>query len=100
MAYKELARAYMGTNSDLIDQIAGACLSCVFDIQNENPATANHANRIIWCNQVRTAPAVKALQFLIPVCENATIAASMPNTVDSDIKFVVASNIDTFATGV
>jgi hypothetical protein len=71
----------------------------VFDIQNESAGTTNHTNRIIWSNKVRLCPAVKALEFLKDVCENPTIAASITNPVDADIKFVVASKIDTYAKG-
>jgi len=99
MAYKELAQAWMGKDSALLDQIAGACISCSYDIDNEDAGTANHANRVAWSLKVKTNPYQEASKFLHAICSNATIAAALPNAVDSDVKYVVASNINTYATG-
>jgi hypothetical protein len=99
MAYADLAKAWVGQNPALLDQIAGACLSCAVDILNEDAGAANHANRLIWAEKVKHNLLVEATRFLVHVCENATIAAALPNAVDSDVKYVVASNLNTYATG-
>lgn len=99
MSYKALVKARIGEDKELLYQIAGACLSCATDIENEDVGTENHANRIVWADRVKVNPLVEARNFLIPVCENATIAAALPDAVDGDVKYVVASNINTYATG-
>jgi hypothetical protein len=100
MAYADLAKAWIGQNPALLDQIAGACLSCAVDVLNESGGTANHANRVIWANGVNENPYYRAKFFLVDVVSNSTIAAAIPDPVDADVKFVVASKIDTYATGV
>jgi len=99
MAYIDLCRGWIGQDKDLVDQIAGACLSCAADIIAEDAGTANHANRIAWATTVRLNPQVEAQKFLAHVCDNPTIAAALPDAADTDVKFVVAGNINTYATG-
>lgn len=98
MALKELYEAFTG-QTDFLYQVAGACLVAARDILNESPATANHANRIIWATAAKKNPKGTARTLLVYVLDNATVAASLPNAVDSDVQFVVNSLIDTFATG-
>jgi hypothetical protein len=99
MAYADLAKAWTRQDSVLLNQVAGACLSCAFDIVNEDAGTQNHSNRIAWTERVKRNPIQEAMNMVVHVCENATIAAALPTPTDSDVKFVVASYIDTYATG-
>jgi len=99
MAYLELAKAWCRLDTNLQYQIAGACLSCTADILAEDVGTENHANRVIWANKVRVDPYTQSKAFLIDVCSNPTIAAALPTAADADVKFVVASFINTYANG-
>ncbi len=94
MAYKELAKAWIGQDPELIEQIAGACLSCAVDIANEDDKAELHAERLVWANKVKANPHVMAREFLVDVCENATIAANIKSANDSDIKYVVSSALN------
>lgn len=77
-------------------RVIAACAKAATDIVNENPLTANHANRMIWAAK---DPAENAEQMKWPVALNATIAAAGAAATDGDIQFVVNSHINAFATG-
>lgn len=98
MALKELYDAYQLEN-DFWKQVAGACMNASRDIENEDPGTSNHANRLLWAAAARVNPKAKAREMLVYVLDNATIAADVENATDNDVQFVVNSLIDTFATG-
>lgn len=98
MALKELYLASVSKHN-FWQQIAGACMTAARDIEAEDPGTANHTNRLIWAAEVRDNPKSKAMEMLISVLDNATIAADVDNATDNDVQFVVNSLIDTYATG-
>ncbi len=84
---------------EILDQIAGACWRAAGDVENEDPGTDNHANRLVWAAEVRHNRKNKALEMLDDVLKNAAIATDVDAATDNDVLFVVASLIDTFATG-
>lgn len=86
-------------SSNLKCRTAVAVAKAAQDIINESPATTNHANRVIWAKEALLDCMAKAEQMLWPVVSNATIASAGESATDSDIQFVVNSNIDSFATG-
>ncbi|MHC4395613.1 MAG: hypothetical protein ACYS1A_08150 [Planctomycetota bacterium] len=98
MALKELYEASIFEN-DFWMQVAGAQMTAAKDIENEDPGTTNHANRLIWAGQVDVNVKEKTREMLVDVLKNATIAADVANALDSDVQFVVNSLIDTYATG-
>lgn len=86
-------------SSNLKCRAAVAVAKAAQDILNEVPETANHANRVIWAKEALLDCLGKAEQMLWPLVSNATISAAGESCTDSDIQFVVNSNIDSFATG-
>jgi len=97
-AAMELHRALNGSTS-FLDQLCGVLFNAARDIEAEDPGTANHANRIVWAASVKTNRKAMARAMIADVLENATIAADVSSATDSDVAFVVASLIDTYATG-
>jgi hypothetical protein len=84
-----------------------ACINASEDILNEDPQTANHANRVIWANR---PPEVNAIQIMVAVARNTTVQSKWADRTtqnleewlrfdDGDIQFIVNSNVDRFATG-
>lgn len=79
--------------------VAGACWLAARDIESEDAATQNHANRLVWAARVKANRKAVAREMLGDVLENATLAAALETSAVNDIQFVVNSLIDTFATG-
>lgn len=98
MALKELYQAYVG-ESDFWKQVAGACMTAARDIENEDPGTVNHANRLLWMAEVDGNAKGAAREMLVEVLKNPTIAADVDGALDTDVQFVVNSLIDTYAAG-
>ena len=91
--------AFTGQLDDFTYQVAGACLKAAQDIQNEDPGTNNHVNRIAWASAVEANSKAVARDMGGRVLDNATVAADVENATDNDIQFVVNSLVDEFATG-
>jgi hypothetical protein len=76
-------------------QIEVAVIHDAVNIQNEDPATANHANRLAWATWANQNSSVAWNPFAWPVALNATIQASVQadpsgqSVKDSDVQFVV-----------
>lgn len=105
MALADIYNAWRGESGLLKAKFIAACLVAAYNITQEDGGTANHVNRLAWANAViygTTAEVeAKALQHLrYAVASNATIQAAGDGATDSDVQFVVNSQIDTFATGV
>src|ERR1700751_6066982 len=85
-------------------QIEVAVIHDVEDIQNEDPATPNHANRLAWANWANQNSSVAWIAFAWPVAMNPSIQASVEadpsgqSVKDSDIQFVVNSNVEAVIT--
>jgi len=98
-----LSTYHLAFDSTLRARICGACWQASADILNEDAGTTNHANRVLWANQVLTenadGPMVRSIS--VGTAQNATIAAAGAEAAtDNDILFVVNGLIDTFADGV
>jgi hypothetical protein len=78
-------------------QIEVAVIHDAVNIQNEDPATADHANRLKWADWANKNSSVAWNAFAWPVAMNATIQATVQvdpsgQTVkDSDVQFVCDS---------
>src|ERR1700756_4136494 len=78
-------------------QIEVAVIHDVEDIQNEDPATADHADRLKWANWANKNSSVAWIAFAWPVSMNPTIQAAVQtdpsgqSVQDSDVQFVVTS---------
>lgn len=85
--------------------VAGACWQAAKDIENEDPGTSNHANRLLWAAEVRQGRKSMALKMIEDVLKNATLAADPYGAsmtlaeYDNAVQFVVNSLINTYATG-
>lgn len=99
MALLDIYNLAVSGGEGLKERVGGACLKAAYDIVNEDPVTANHANRMIWAQEVLQNFMTKANQMYLTVLANATIQASGTNSTDNDIQFVVNSLINQFATG-
>ena len=90
--------------SALRAKFEGALITAAAAIINEDPGTANHANRLVYANALMAdegsalSAAAKA-HTQMAIATNATIQAAGNAADDSDVQFVCNSQIDTFATG-
>ncbi len=86
----------MQANASYLQQVTVACRIAAQNIINEDPATLNHAARLVWAKAVAlAAPGNVSLinTMASAVSMNGTLQASAPNGpwADSDIQFVVNS---------
>src|ERR1700757_2959692 len=83
--------------SSVQQQIEVAVIHDVEDIQNEDPSTPNHTNRLAWANWANKNSSVAWQPFAWPVAMNSTIQAAVQadpsgqSVADSDVQFVVTS---------
>ncbi len=78
-------------------RIEVAAVTAAITVANEDPQTANHAERKALALKVMAAPETYANIMAIGVCSNVTIAASGAASTDNDIQYVVNSLWDTYA---
>jgi hypothetical protein len=77
----------------------GRCLVAARDAANdimaEDPQTADHANRKAWAlNILRGRQTITLEGLAVQILRNATVAANPATALDSDLKFVVVSQLD------
>lgn len=79
----------------LSQQTEVAVVTAAGQIQNEDPATPDHTNRLAWANWAIPNSSVAWQSFAWPVAQNATIVADViadpsgQTVQDSDVQFVV-----------
>jgi len=85
----------------LSQQTEVAVVTAAGQIVNEDPSTPDHANRVAWANWATPNSSVAWLSFAWPVASNPSIVASVTadpsgqGVKDSDVQFVVNSNLET-----
>jgi hypothetical protein len=85
-------------------QIEVAVMTAAGNIANEDPATADHANRIAWAHWANGNSSVAWQPFAWPVAMNPSIQANVQtdssgqSIKDADIQFVVNSNVEAVIT--
>jgi hypothetical protein len=85
-------------------QIEVAVITAAEAIKNEDPSTPDHANRIAWATWANGNSSVAWNPFAWPVAMNPSIQASVEtdpsgqSIKDSDIQFVVNSNLEAVIT--
>lgn len=85
------------TIPSLQQQIEVAVIHDVEDINNEDPSTPDHANRLAWATWANKNSSVAWIAFAWPVAMNPTIQASVQadpsgrSVADNDVQFVVTS---------
>jgi len=104
MALVDIYNAWRGEAGLLKAKLVGAILSAAYAIVNEDAGTTNHVNRLAWANDILSGTVAnveaKAAEHLrYAVASNATISAAGNDATDSDVQFVVNSQIDIFANG-
>lgn len=80
-------------------RVIAQCCASAQDVLTEDGGTANHANRLIWAQAALSNPNEAADKMSWYIASNATVLAySTPDdATDSDIAFIVNSNIDNIA---
>ena len=96
------AELIVASNSPaLVSKIHVACFIAAETVRTEAPATANHANRLLWARQVFIDPGVEARRMVWAVLaqnKNATLAQINAAT-DAAVQTAVDAAVDVFATG-
>jgi hypothetical protein len=88
----------------LSQQTEVAVETAAVSIQNEDPATADHANRLRWANWAIPNSSVAWIPFAWPVANNSTIVGKVSadpsgqSVLDSEVQFVVNSYVETVIT--
>lgn len=88
----------------LSQQTEVAVVTAAVQIQNEDPATSDHANRVRWANWAIPNSSVAWQPFAWPVANNPSIVAlvtedpSGQTVLDSDVQFVVNSYVEIVVT--
>lgn len=86
----------------LLNRTISAVLNAANAIVNEDPGTANHANRLAWAQAAlasRDGLTAATDEMFVGVCSNATIQMTGNDATDNDIQFVVNSLVNSYATG-
>jgi len=104
MALVDIYNCWAGQSGLLKAKFLGACLVAAYAIINEDGGTANHANRLTWANVVLNGTVAdveaEAMQHLrYAIASNATLQSVGDAATDSDVQYIVNSQINTFATG-
>lgn len=104
MALVDIYNCWAGQAGLLKAKFIGACLKAAYAISNEDAGTTNHANRLTWANAILNGTVAeveaKAMQHLrYAIASNATLQSAGEAATDNDVEYIIASQIDTFATG-
>jgi hypothetical protein len=83
----------------LLKRIVVAIIVAADTVLNESPATANHANRLIWAKDAFTDPENYAKRFLAAIlgANNGATVAQIQGSSDTQIQNNVDAAIDVFA---
>lgn len=83
----------------LKNRLTAACAKSAQYVLIEDPATVNHAQRLVWAHKTLADAPAMAEALMWGLLSNATVANAGEAATDNDIEYVVASLIDTFAAG-
>jgi hypothetical protein len=88
-------------NTPLFDHVRVATVVAATDIMTEDPATDNHANRLLWAKQVFQNPDLAGTKMMYPVLAQNRAAPinSIINADDETVLAAVKNAINIFATG-
>jgi hypothetical protein len=88
------------SHPNLRTQTQIAISNSAYNVLNEDPSTANHANRLIWANNaLANFERMMNLEMSL-VVQNPTIQAEGDNAADSDVQFVVNGLVDYYANAI
>lgn len=91
----------IGNNNTLLDKITAAVAIQAEAVRNENPAVANHANRLLWAKAAFENPRDMAqkMTWAILAQNAAATNAQILAATDATILTAVAAAVDVFANG-
>lgn len=104
MALVDIYNCWTGESGTLRAKFVGACLKAAYNVVNEDAGTSNHANRLTWANAIiggtrESVEAAAIQQLRYAMASNATIQSAGDAATDNDVEYIVASQLNTFATG-
>ena len=82
---------------DLRQRFQAARIKSAWYVANEDPGTANHANRLAWANKIFSDYDADLDYEYRWLCSNATIQAAGVAATDTDVEYVVAVFLDQWA---
>src|ERR1700746_2890301 len=104
---KELSKMnYLGIydlqyrHPDLRTRTQIAICNAAYNVLNEDPGAANHANRILWANDTLAWPDRMMNLEMSMVVQNPTIQNEGDNAADSDIQFCVNGLVDYYGNAI
>jgi len=87
-------------SANISNRVCVALIKASQDIYDEDPATTNHANRVIWANAtITTDGSAEAQRFMWAVLADTTVRTAGEAATDAQIQSAVDANIDKYATG-
>ena len=87
-------------HSDLRTRTQIAISNAAYNVLNEDPAAANHANRILWANDTLANPERMMNLEMSMLVQNPTIQAEGDNAADGDIQYVINGLVDYYANAI
>lgn len=89
----------LAESNSLIDRVAVAITIAADTIVNEDPATVNHANRVVWAKSVFVNPKsqAKAFWYAMLAANNTASVAAINSASDATIQTAVNNVVDIFA---
>ena len=97
-SYMELRNLF---SSDIKNKVEVACIVAAEAIRSEDPATTNHANRLLWAKAAFANPGGMSNQMLMALLaanKDATVA-QITGASDAAIQAKVDAAVDVFADG-
>jgi hypothetical protein len=96
MAYVDIYNEAVTVDSSLRKKITVALHKAATDISSESTSTQDHSQRLAWARRVFANPVEWTPKVIWIVMQNSTIAADPAVATDTDVQFVVNSNIANF----
>ena len=98
-ALSQIGNFYNVSAGLLYERFLGGVLREIVVIRAEDPGTTNHAARLVWANAKLALPksdlATEAeRQLRLAIAGNSTVQESLDATTDSDIMFVINSQVE------
>ena len=88
-------------DSALRNKVMTACIVAAEVIMNEDGATANHANRLVWAKKIFANPGLEADRMLMAVlaANRTETISNIQSATDSIIQANIDAHVNLFADG-
>lgn len=95
----QIGNFYNAQSGILLERFLGGVLKEIVVIKNEAANTAGHAARLVWADAKANSSKAELLaeaerQMRLAIAGNATIQASMGESSDSDIEYVINQQVN------